>query len=131
MPRPHVTPLSYTYKKPDTDVWVLNTDDIPVDHTLIKDSQIAHLGPQSSAGNHKHPRQEWIVGFGDLVFIWLDEAGTRQEQHMNPDGQLFLIHVPAFVPHAVLNRSLDKPGMLFEYADAKAGDVEKVEIISV
>jgi hypothetical protein len=44
---PKITPLNYTYKKPDTDVWVLNDQDIPLSRELIKNRQTVHLSPQS------------------------------------------------------------------------------------
>ncbi len=98
MPAPTFTPLNYTYRKKSTDVWVLNTDDIPVSSDRIKDVQLVHLAPNSSGGNHKHPRTEWFIGIGDLEFIWLDEDGTPQRKHMHPNGEIILIEVPPFLP---------------------------------
>lgn len=126
--KPTIIKLNYTYKKPDTEVWVLNTDDIPVDKSKIKDQQIVHLAPKSVGGNHKHPRTEWFIGIGELFFIWLDEDGLKHEEHMHPNGQIFLFEVPPFLPHAVANRSSDKVGILFEMADGKMENVEKVEV---
>ncbi|MBP7740937.1 hypothetical protein KA089_02035 [Candidatus Woesebacteria bacterium] len=105
---------------------MLNTDDIPVDKNLIKDQQIVHFEPNSFGGNHKHSRIEWFVGFGDLEFIWLDENGKQFKIHMNPNGQIKLIEVPSFLPHVILNKSDSKIGILFELADAKMSDDEKV-----
>ena len=48
----------FSYKKTDSDVWVLNTDDIPFDKSIIKDQQIVHFAVQSTSGNHKHSRVE-------------------------------------------------------------------------
>lgn len=48
---------------------------------------------------------------------------------MQPNGQILLIEVPPFLPHAVLNKSNLKIGLLFELADAKMTDVEDVEIV--
>jgi hypothetical protein len=127
--QPIITKLNYTYKKPDSDVWVLNTQDIPVDKTLIKDQQIVHFAPLSVGGNHKHPRIEWFVGIGELEFIWLDKNGNKKIQQMNPDGQLLLIEVPPFLPHAVKNSSVEKIGILFELADDTANGVEKIKIL--
>lgn len=129
MASPEIINLNYSYKKPDTDVWVLNTDDIPLDKDLIKDTQIVHLAPLSVGGNHKHPRTEWFIGIGDLVFVWLNEKGEKQEQHMHPNGQIRLITVPPFLPHAVENRSQDNPGILFEMADGKMENVEQIKIV--
>jgi len=128
MNNPTFTPLPYTYKKSDSDVWVLNLDDVPVDKKMIKDQQIIHLAPEAVGGNHKHPRTEWFVAMGDLVLVWLDENGARQEKQMNPDGQLMLTEVSAFLPHAVVNRSKSQFGILYELADGKMRDVEAVKV---
>lgn len=128
MDKPRIITLNYTYKKPETEVWVLNIDDIPIDKNLIKDQQIVHLAPQTVGGNHKHPRTEWFIGIGDLIFVWLDENRVRHEEHMHPHGEIKLITVPPFVPHAVKNISHDKIGVIFELADAKAADSEKVQL---
>lgn len=125
---PLITPLNYTYKKPESEVWVLNTDDIPVDSSKIKDQQIVHLAPGSIGGNHKHPRVEWFIGIGDLLFHWLDENGKAHSEHMNPNGEIRLIEVPPFLPHAVENASSTQNGVLFEMADGKMVDVEKVSV---
>lgn len=128
MNSPTFTPLPYTYKKTDSDVWVLNLDDLPIDKESIKDQQIIHLAPEAVGGNHKHPRTEWFVAMGDLVLVWLDEHGVRQEKHMNPDGKLIITMVPPFLPHAVVNRSKTQFGILYEMADGKMRDVEVVKV---
>lgn len=120
--------LNYSYKKPDTDVWVLNTDDIPVDVQQIKDIQLVHLAPGSMGGNHTHPRTEWFIGIGDLIFVWLDENGTQQIEHMHPDGNIILITVPPHLPHAVANVSQDQVGILYEMADGKMKDAVKMKV---
>lgn len=127
--KPKITKLNFTYKKDNTDVWVLNTDDIPVDKTLIKDQQIVYFGPNSFGGNHTHPRVEWLIGIGDLIFVWLDENGRKKEVAMHPEGKLFLIEVPAYLPHAVVNNSKKNHAILFEYADAKMSHVAVVKIV--
>lgn len=126
---PEITKLNYSYKKAGSDVWVLNYDDIPVDRPLIKDQQIVHLAPGSMGGNHKHPRIEWFIGIGDLILVWLDEDNKKHEESMNPNGQIKLIKVPAFLPHAVLNKSTNQTGILFEMADGKIKDIEIVKVI--
>lgn len=128
MLQPIITKLRYTYKKPESEVWVLNTDDIPIDATLINDQQIVHLAPGSVGGNHKHPRTEWFIGVGDLDFVWLDEQGISHLQHMHPNGQIILIEVPPFLPHAVRNNSQSTPGILFEFANDKMRDVEQITV---
>lgn len=126
--QPTFAAIDPTYRKEDTDIWVLNFDDLPVDAKLIQDRQIVQLDPGSVGGNHKHPRTEWFVAVGDLVLVWLDEVGNRHEQHMNPDGQLYLIEVPPLLPHAVVNRSKTQFGVLYEMADGKMKDAEKVAV---
>ncbi|MEK9179443.1 MAG: hypothetical protein AAB893_03165 [Patescibacteria group bacterium] len=128
MQQPTFLNLKYTYKKPGTEVWVLNTDDIPLDKALIKDNQIVHIPPKNAGGNHKHPRIEWYIGIGDLLFVWLDEKGEKHEHLMNPNGQIILITVPPFVPHAVANISETVNAVLFEYADGKMKDVEPIKV---
>ncbi len=84
--KPKFTNLDYTYQKPDKGLGVLNFADIVVDQEAVGDRQVIVFKPGSSGGNHRHERTEWFVAFGDLVFYWLDEAGDRQEQHMNTEG---------------------------------------------
>lgn len=98
MKSPTITDLNYTYKRPVVDFWVLNTDDIPVEKELVSDQQLVHLAPGSVGGNHFHPRTEWFVGIGDLVFVWLDEENRQQETHMHPEGCIRLITVPPMLP---------------------------------
>lgn len=126
--KPDIQVLNYTYKKQDTEVWVLNTDDIPVDKNLIKDVQLVHLAPSSVGGNHQHPRREWFIGIGDLLFVWLDEDGSQHQEHMHPEGKIVLISVPPHLPHAVVNVSDSKVGMLYEMADGKMVDAEVVKV---
>lgn len=128
MTQPKITKLNYSYKKPDTDTWVLNTDDIPFDKSKIKDQQIVHLASGSTGGNHKHPRIEWFIGIGDLVFTWLDEKGQKHTEHMHPNGQILLFEVPPFLAHAVSNISKTTNAVLFEFADMKQVNTEKVEV---
>ena len=129
MSSPEIITLKYSYKKPDTDIWVLNVDDIPVDKALVKDQQIVHFAPGAIGGNHKHPRTEWFVAVGDLVFYWLDDDGKRHEEHMHPNGEIRLITVPPYLPHAVVNRSKDQVAVLFELADGKQENVEEVKVV--
>lgn len=128
MLQPIITLLDYSYQKSETGLWVLNADDIPVDKGLIKDQQIVHFQPLAIGGNHKHPRTEWFIGIGNLIFYWLDSFGMLQELKMNPNGNLLLIEVPPLLPHTVINQSKTDTAVLFEYADAKQHDVEKVVV---
>ncbi len=125
---PIITHIDYTYKKTNSEIWVLNIDDIPVDSTRVHDRQIVRLGPLSIAGNHKHPRTEWFIGLGDLIFIWRDESGNRHEEHMNPDNRLKVIEVPPWLPHAVTNRSPTTFGLIYEMADRKMTEVQPMVV---
>ena len=126
---PIITKLNFTYKKSDSEVWVLNTDDIPIDKNQIKDQQIVHLAPESAGGNHKHPRIEWFIGIGDLELVWLNDRGQTQIEPMHPNGQILLIQIPSLLPHAVRNVSHTHNAILFEYANAKMTSVEPVKIV--
>ena len=127
--KPKITKLDYTDKRLNSDKWSLNVDDIPLPKDLIKDQQIAYLGPRVVGGNHKHPRTEWFIGIGDLVFVWLDENGEIQEEHMHPNQQILLIEVPPYLSHAVKNKSDNQGAVLFEYSDMQMKDVKKVKVI--
>lgn len=121
--------LPYSYKKTESDVWVLNSADIPVPQELIKDQQLVYFAPSSVGGNHRHQRTEWFIGMGELVFIWLDENGQSHEEPLHPDKQLRLVTVPPFLPHAVVNRSSTQSGVLFELADSKVNHTQKVPVV--
>ena len=126
--KPTITPLSYTYIKQLQDIRVLNYDDIPISKENVKDQQVIYLGPKSTGGNHTHPRTEWFIAFGDLIFIWLDENGTKHEEPMNPSGQLLLFTVPPYLPHAVINKSKNSFGVLHELSDDKMKYVKPANI---
>jgi uncharacterized RmlC-like cupin family protein len=126
--QPNFQKLNYTYKKSDSEVWVLNTKNIPVDHSKVVDVQLVHLSPGSVGGNHRHQRTEWFVGIGELLFVWLDEAGNQYSEQMHPDGKIVLVTVPPFLPHAVVNLSKTTAGILYEMADGVMKDPEKVEV---
>ena len=127
--KPKFTKLEYTYKKEESDVWVLNTEDIPLNMSQVHDQQTVHLAPGSAGGNHKHPRTEWFIAIGDLEIVWLDHEGKRNSRPMNPEGEIWLIEVPPFLPHAVRNTSQTQRAVLFEYADSKMTDVERITIV--
>ena len=123
-----IEPLHYSYIKPDGGIWVLNYDDIPVNKEFVQDEQLVHFAPGSVGGNHRHPRREWFIGIGDLVFIWLDNEGKVHQEEMNPGGQIMLISVPPHLPHAVANLSEDRFGILYEMADGKMKDGKAVKV---
>ena len=128
--KPKIIELDYTYKKEGQEVWVLDLDDVPIDKSLVADQRIVHLAPKSLGGNHKHQRSEWLIGIGeDLIFAWLDADNNLHEEQMHPDGKIRLIIVPPQVPHAVVNKSAEKVGVLFEFSDSKSSEVEKVQVV--
>ena len=98
--------------------------------SLVKDTQIVHIGPNSFGGNHKHPRTEWFIAIGPLELTWIDETGEKHTEDMNPSEEhLLLITIPPFLPHVVSNTSDTKSAVLFEYADARQHDVQRVHIL--
>ena len=131
MLKPKIIPLKYTYKNSDSDLWVLNLTELPIDYSQIKDQQLICFAPGSVGGNHYHQRKEWFIGFGDLEFIWLDEDNKKQIIPINPNGKIQIIEVPPLLSHAVRNVSNDKQAILYELANQKMkkGEAEKVEII--
>ena len=129
MKKPKITKLVLTYKNSDINSWVLDDNDIPIPKNFIKDKQIINLAPKYIGGNHKHSRTEWFIGTGDLSFVWLDEDGKKHKEKMNHDGDLFLIEVPPYLSHAVVNESDEKYAILFEYADGKLEDTESVKVL--
>ncbi len=127
---PIITPLKYSYHKPERGLWVLNEDMLPIPWDEISDRQIVHFAPKAYGGNHAHPRREWFVAIGDLLFVWLDNEGNRHEEQMQNGNQLLLFTVPANIPHAVFNRSSSNVGMLWEFADGKLRDEVEFRIMS-
>ncbi|MCA9369146.1 MAG: hypothetical protein H6773_02020 [Pseudomonadales bacterium] len=130
IPRPKVTKLNFTYKRDDTDLWVLNTDDLPIRKDLIKDQQIIQFAPKSFGGNHSHQRIEWFIGIGDLTLIWVDQNGKKHTQNMSSKENVLLFEIPPHLPHAVLNNSETDIAVLFEFADQKMSNTKQVEIIT-
>lgn len=128
MTGPVITPLDFTYRRPDANVAVLNRQDVPISATDAPEQQLIVVGPQTVAGNHRHPRREWFVALGPLTFVWQDEAGQLHREAMKPDQGLRLVAVPPLVPHAVVNET-DQPVVLFELADAVMSDVEKLQLL--
>lgn len=129
MSSPLITALQPTYRKADSDIWVLNIEDIPVPTEPVNDRQLVHLSPGNIGGNHSHPRTEWFVAIGkNITFYWLDEAGWLCHEQMAPEGEILLFEVPPFLPHAIKNES-EQSGMLMEFGSDKMKDVERVMVI--
>ncbi len=129
MLEPKITKLNYSYQKQDPKVWVLNTDDLPIEKNLIKDQQIILLAPGSYGGNHTHPRTEWFVTMDDLSLFWVDAEDVTHEVTMQSGDTVLLFEIPPNLSHAVRNNSTSKQGVLFEYADAKMRNAKAVKVI--
>ena len=106
-------------------LWVLNPDSL-----RLPEDFIVYIPPKQVGGNHKHPRKEAFIGFGEkLTLLWQDEIGKTNEEKMNPDGQLLLLIVPSNMPHVIRNESTTSFGLLYEFADDIQHDEQRVEIV--
>lgn len=81
------------------------------------------------AGNHKHEKQEALLGIGATVFLWQDGNGQLHEEVMNPDDELYLFIISSGIPHAVINKSPNEPAILYEYFDDVQKNVKKVDLL--
>lgn len=119
-----------TYKK-DNGTWALDTQKVLLGSMFVPIEQsIIHLPAGQAAGNHRHARQEALLGIGATAFfLWQDENGKVYEEAMNPNNTLYLFVIPPNVPHAVINRSSDEPVILYEYFDDIHSGVEKVNLL--
>ncbi len=64
-----------------------------------------------------------------MLFIWLDQDGAKHEIPMQPEGNLRLIEVPPYLPHAAMNKSKSNQAILYDMADAKLDDEESVKVL--
>ena len=119
-----------TYKK-DNGLWALDTQKVLPESLFVPMEQsIISLPPGQAAGNHKHVRQEALLGIGTTAFfLWQDDNGKVHKEAMNPDNTLYLFIIPPNVPHAVVNRSHDKLVILYEYFDDIHRDIERVNLL--
>ena len=129
---PIFVPLPFSYKHPNSEVWVFNTTSLPIPSRKIKDQQMIVLGPGAVGGNHKHPRTEWFIAMSPgLQLYWLDEQGNVQERELfSQKEELILVEMPPFVPHAVKNIGNTEKAILIEFADDKIKKNEHVKVIS-
>lgn len=127
---PVILPLPFSYKKPESDVWVFNTTSLPIPSRKIKDQQMIILGSGAVGGNHRHPRTEWFMAMSPGVMLyWLDEQGKLHERSIFSDKEeLIWVEMPSYVPHAVKNIGKEK-AVLIEFADEKSRGSEFVEVI--
>jgi len=123
------TEFEPTYTK-ENGVWVVNIDKMGEDLPFVViERNMVYLPPGGIGGNHKHPRIEAFVGFGEtLTLLWTDERGVEQMEMMNKDGRLSLFIIPSYTSHAVLNKGT-RSGFLLEFASDSQHDIEKVELV--
>lgn len=123
--------LPFSYKKPDTEVWVFNNNVLPFPSRKIKDQQLIILGPGAVGGNHKHPRTEWFIAMSaGLKLFWLDEKRKVHERDIFSDKEeLMLVEVPPYLPHAVKNTGTKDKVILLELADDQMKNPQFVEVI--
>ncbi|MCB0745038.1 MAG: hypothetical protein KDC67_14110, partial [Ignavibacteriae bacterium] len=108
---------------------VLELDSIKIpDGIEIKDQSIVHMFPGAVGGNHKHPRIEIFIGFGDLAFYYMEDE-LKSIKFGNDIGFMKMIVVPSMLPHAVRNESDTEQAVLYELANAKQYDSVQVEVI--
>lgn len=110
-------PLKPTGQK-DNGQWTLDTQHVvPEDLFTPKWQALISIEPKQIAGNHYHPWQEVLLGFGrGALFLWQDEHGTIHKEPMDPDSdQLHYFVIPPNVPHAVVNTSDTERIHLYEY----------------
>ena len=117
----------------DNGRWHLYIDDISMPSGFIplaEQNHIVSVPRGALAGNHKHVRQEILLGLHpDLMLIWQDENGKKHTEEMNPKGELTLIFVPSLIPHVVINKSQTSPAIFFEWTDSRSLDQEDVNLL--
>jgi uncharacterized RmlC-like cupin family protein len=114
--------------------WLLYREDIALPKEfkpINKKEHFVAIPAKEFAANHKHERQEVLLGLHpDLVIIWQDKKGKKHEEKMNPDGKLFLFFIPPWVPHVVINTSEVSPAMLYEWTDSASVEAEQCDLLS-
>ena len=94
----------------------------------VKEESVVYFPGGAVGGNHKHPRVEVFVGFGDLELVW-EEEGEIKREDMFEEGGLKMFLISEFAPHAVVNKSETEMGILIEWADGEQRDVESVNLV--
>lgn len=123
-------PFMPTYSR-ENGLFVINLDSVKDPPFSIAEKSLVNIPPKAMGGNHKHPRWEAFVGIGPgLKLIWQDETGQKQQEQMNPSGNLYLFIIPPNTPHTVINESDTSVGVLLEFASEAQHDFEVVELIS-
>jgi quercetin dioxygenase-like cupin family protein len=100
--------------------WLLDSHDLalPADFKVAQ-SALVGFAPQGWAANHRHGRQEILLGLaGELYLIWRDSKGGRHEEKMlRNDNVLQVFVIAPNVPHLVENRSAAATAALYEWSD--------------
>lgn len=81
-------------------------------------------------GNHKHRHQEIFFSTDEHLEVhWINAKGEKEHSKFKEGNALYLFHIPAGTPHAVINTSKDNPAVLIEFADQKSIGVERFVIL--
>lgn len=123
--------FEFSYTKQEEKLRVIILEKLPLPKWFnAKERSVVELSPGAIGGNHKHPRAEAFFALqGKPEFHWLDGAGKKHQESMDRvEGKFKLFIVPAFVPHAVINRS-DEEATMVEFATDAQHDVVPVEVI--
>ena len=100
--------------------WLLDSSDFVLPEGFeAAQSALVGFGPNGWAANHRHQRQEVLLGLaGELWLVWRDANGVRHEEKLlRDDGQLQIFVIAPQVPHLVENRSATADGALYEWSD--------------
>lgn len=96
---------------------------------IFTEQILISLPPKQLGGNHKHPREEFFIALDeDLELHWVDKDGKSHILKMR-DENLYLFQIPANVPHAIINTSKIRAGLLMEFASEPLRDPEAYPVI--
>lgn len=111
---------------------VIDTDNLPLPNDFeLRETSVVRLPAGEVAGNHRHSRQEAYFCLDEgVVLHWLDEAGRVHVEEMADAEKPRLFVVPSYVPHAVVNTSMNDVTLL-GYADGLLEGVEPVEVVAL
>lgn len=117
--------------KKENGLWCLDLDAIKLPKNFkCKKRYILRFPPRTFGGNHKHSNTEVFIAIGQgMELHWLDENKRKHIEQMNPKGQLFVFLIKPGIPHAVINNSLNREGVLIEFSDSELKDIEEIKII--
>ncbi len=119
---------SPTYTK-ENGLMLFNLKTIEPDGFLVKEKNVIYIPPLEAGGNHRHPRTEAFLAFGDLELIWQDKEGKIRREEIAYGKQTAIFIVDSMTPHAVKNKSKDNFGILIEFASEEQHDVEEIKLV--